>query len=74
MQGDGLGGTSRLGAAHVGAANVEVGGRACCTVLSHDQSDHLWFQCCCLQDEDFRADFGLPLLTEHDVDCIKSLG
>ena len=26
------------------------------------------------QDEDFRADFGLPLLTEHDVDCIRSLG
>ena len=26
------------------------------------------------QDEDFRADFGLPMLTEHDVDCIRSLG
>ncbi|PRW57674.1 Pyruvate kinase [Chlorella sorokiniana] len=29
---------------------------------------------CHTEDEDFRADFGLPLLTEHDVDCIRSLG
>ena len=25
-------------------------------------------------NEDFRGDFGLPLLTEHDVDCIRTLG
>lgn len=26
------------------------------------------------QDEDFSGDFALPLLTEHDADCIKYLG
>lgn len=26
------------------------------------------------EDEDFRGDFVLPLLTEHDVACIKDLG
>lgn len=31
-------------------------------------------QVCHTEDEDFRGDFGLPLLTEHDVDCIKTLG
>ncbi|KAL4434114.1 hypothetical protein ABPG75_000555 [Micractinium tetrahymenae] len=25
-------------------------------------------------DEDFRADFALPLLTEHDVECMRFLG
>ena len=31
-------------------------------------------QVCHTEDEEFRGDFGLPLLTEFDVDCIKSLG
>ncbi|PSC73194.1 Pyruvate kinase [Micractinium conductrix] len=29
---------------------------------------------CHTEDEDFRGDFGLPLLTEHDVDCMRQLG
>ena len=29
---------------------------------------------CHTDNEDFRGDFGLPLLTEHDVDCIRTLG
>ncbi|KAI3434821.1 hypothetical protein D9Q98_002878 [Chlorella vulgaris] len=26
------------------------------------------------EDEDFQSDFGLPLVTEHDVECMKRMG
>jgi pyruvate kinase len=29
---------------------------------------------CHTEDEDFRSDHALPLLTEHDVDCVRQLG
>ncbi|EFN57223.1 hypothetical protein CHLNCDRAFT_143690 [Chlorella variabilis] len=55
---------------------VDVGeGEVTCVALSSAVLDGLLtVMVCHTEDEEFRGDFGLPLLTEFDVDCIKSLG
>lgn len=54
---------------------VEVGeGDVTCVASNSATLDGLLsVMVCHTEDEDFRGDLALPLLTEHDVDCLRAL-